>query len=151
MICGQTCDGLYHFAFNLVNFGIPLGSRPIKSAWARHTGVQVPVVSFKIYFFLEKGLRDFSFSISSGPPQIINGRPLSSEAQYVSHHLPRVDCHSHVLYYYIICLFCSLIISGIWSSLHSQKESFHELEVSLFMMLQSKVLVQWVKIQSLNK
>ena len=31
---------------------------------------------FQIYFFLEKGLRDFFFSISSGPPQIINGRPL---------------------------------------------------------------------------
>ncbi len=23
MICGQTCDGLYHFAFYLINFGIP--------------------------------------------------------------------------------------------------------------------------------
>ncbi len=23
MICDQTCDGLYHFAFYLVNFGIP--------------------------------------------------------------------------------------------------------------------------------
>ena len=48
MICGQTCDGLYHFAFYLVNFGIPLGSHPIKSARARHTGVQVPVVPAKV-------------------------------------------------------------------------------------------------------
>ena len=23
MICGRTCDGLYHLAFYLVNFGIP--------------------------------------------------------------------------------------------------------------------------------
>ncbi len=29
--------------------------------------------------FLEKGLRDFFFSISSSPPQIINGRPLTWE------------------------------------------------------------------------
>ncbi len=27
MICGQTCDGLYHFAFCLIIFGIPFGSR----------------------------------------------------------------------------------------------------------------------------
>ncbi len=47
MVCGQTCDGLYHFAFYLVNFGIPFGSHPIKSAQARHTGVQVPVVPAK--------------------------------------------------------------------------------------------------------
>ncbi len=26
MVCGRTCDGLYRFAFYLVNFGIPLGS-----------------------------------------------------------------------------------------------------------------------------
>ena len=38
---------------------------------------------FEIYFFLEKGLRDFFFSISSGPPQIINGRPLKTETQKV--------------------------------------------------------------------
>ncbi len=25
MVCGQTCDGLYRFAFYLVSFGIPLG------------------------------------------------------------------------------------------------------------------------------
>ncbi len=25
MVCSQTCDGLYRFAFCLVNFGIPLG------------------------------------------------------------------------------------------------------------------------------
>ncbi len=30
MICGQTCDGLYHFAFYLVNFGIPCGSHTQK-------------------------------------------------------------------------------------------------------------------------
>ncbi len=48
MVCGQNCDGLYHFAFYLVNFGIPFGSQPIKSAWARHTGVQVPVVLAKV-------------------------------------------------------------------------------------------------------
>ncbi len=47
MVCGQTWDGLYRFAFYLVNFGIPLGSHPIKSAQARHTGVQVPVVPAK--------------------------------------------------------------------------------------------------------
>ncbi len=47
MVCGQTCDGLYNFAFYLVNSGIPFGSQPIKSAWARHTGVQVPVVPAK--------------------------------------------------------------------------------------------------------
>ncbi len=29
---------VYHFACCLVNFGIPLGSHPIKSALARHTG-----------------------------------------------------------------------------------------------------------------
>ncbi len=40
MVCGQTCDGLYRFAFYLVNFGIPFGSHPIKSALARHTGVR---------------------------------------------------------------------------------------------------------------
>ncbi len=38
---------LYHFAFYLINFGIPFGSRPIKSALARHSGVQVPVVPAK--------------------------------------------------------------------------------------------------------
>ncbi len=27
MVCGQTCDGLYHFAFYLVNLGIPFGSQ----------------------------------------------------------------------------------------------------------------------------
>ena len=48
MICGQTCDGLYHFAFYLVSFGIPYGSRTIKPALARHTGVQVPVVPAKV-------------------------------------------------------------------------------------------------------
>ncbi len=36
MICGQTCDGLYHFTFYWVIFGIPFGSQPIKSALARH-------------------------------------------------------------------------------------------------------------------
>ena len=40
MICGQTCDGLYHFVIYLVIFGIPLGSLTIKLALARHTGVQ---------------------------------------------------------------------------------------------------------------
>ncbi len=39
-VCGQTCDGLYHFVFYLVIFGIPLGSLTIKPALARHTGVQ---------------------------------------------------------------------------------------------------------------
>ncbi len=48
MICGQTCDGLYHIAFYLVNFGIPYGSRMIRPALARHTGVQVPVVPAKV-------------------------------------------------------------------------------------------------------
>ncbi len=48
MICGQTCDGLYHFAFYLVNYGIPYGSRTIRPALARHTGVQVPVVPAKV-------------------------------------------------------------------------------------------------------
>ncbi len=37
-----------HFAFYLVNFGIPFGSHPIKSALARHTGVQVPLVPAKV-------------------------------------------------------------------------------------------------------
>ncbi len=32
MICHQTCDGLYHFAFCLINFGTPFGSQLIKSA-----------------------------------------------------------------------------------------------------------------------
>ncbi len=31
MICGQTCDGLYHFAFCLVNFGIPYTQKSTKS------------------------------------------------------------------------------------------------------------------------
>ena len=48
IVCGQTCDGLYHFVFYLINFGIPLGSHTIKPALARHTGVQVPVVPAKV-------------------------------------------------------------------------------------------------------
>ncbi len=48
IVCGQTCDGLYHFIFYLINFGIPYGSRTIKPALARHTGVQVPVVPAKV-------------------------------------------------------------------------------------------------------
>ncbi len=48
MICGQTCDGLYHFAFLLGQLGIPYGSHTIKPALARHTGVQVPVVPAKV-------------------------------------------------------------------------------------------------------
>ncbi len=48
MICGQTCDGLYHFVFYLVNLGIPYGSRTIRPTLARHTGVQVPVVPAKV-------------------------------------------------------------------------------------------------------
>ncbi len=30
MICGQTCDGLYHFVFYLVNLGIPYGSLVVR-------------------------------------------------------------------------------------------------------------------------
>ncbi len=48
MVCGRTCDGLYHFVFYLVNFGIPYGSRAIRPTLARHTGVQVPVVPAKV-------------------------------------------------------------------------------------------------------
>ncbi len=48
IVCGQTCDGLYHFAFYLVSFGIPLGSHTIKPALARHTGVQVSLVPAKV-------------------------------------------------------------------------------------------------------
>ncbi len=33
MICGQTCDGLYHFAFYLVNFGIPLDPSQSSQPW----------------------------------------------------------------------------------------------------------------------
>ena len=40
IVCGQTCDGLYHFTFCLITFGIPIGSLVIKSALARHTGVR---------------------------------------------------------------------------------------------------------------
>ncbi len=40
IVCGQTCDGLYHFTFCLIIFGIPIGSLTIKSALARHTGVR---------------------------------------------------------------------------------------------------------------
>ncbi len=109
MVCGQTCDGLYRFAFYLVNFGIPFGSHPIKSAQARHTGVHI----------LPTGIHGLCFgSYFSGPlPQHslhhgplsrvhfgeslvirlyseIDQIHLSSEAQCVSHHLPPVDCHS---------------------------------------------------------
>ena len=40
MVCGQTCDGLYHFTFCLIIFGIPIGSHTIRPALARHTGVR---------------------------------------------------------------------------------------------------------------
>ncbi len=88
MVCGQTCDGLYHFAFYLVNFGIPFGSHPIKSALARHTGVQVPVVpvkwvtwSFWTFLILPTGIHGLCFgSYFSGPlplRSLLHG-PLSS-------------------------------------------------------------------------
>ncbi len=48
IVCSQTCDGLYHFVFYLINFGIPLGSNTIKPALARHTGVQVSLVPAKV-------------------------------------------------------------------------------------------------------
>ncbi len=48
IVCGQTCDGLYHFAIYLVNFGIPYGSHTIKPALARDTGVQVSLVPAKV-------------------------------------------------------------------------------------------------------
>ncbi len=48
MICGQTCDGLYHFVFYLINSGLPYGSHTIKPALARHTGVQVSLVPAKV-------------------------------------------------------------------------------------------------------
>ncbi len=45
MFCGRTCDELYHFTFNIDRLGIPLGSQPIRFTLARHSGVQVPVIS----------------------------------------------------------------------------------------------------------
>ncbi len=39
---------IYHFAFYLVNFGMPYGSHMIRPALARHTGFQVPVVPAKV-------------------------------------------------------------------------------------------------------
>ncbi len=45
MICGRTCDELYHFPFSIDRLGIPLGSQLIKFTLARHSGVQVPVIS----------------------------------------------------------------------------------------------------------
>ncbi len=80
MVCGQTCDGLYHFAFYLVNFGIPLGSQPIKSARALLHG---PLS--RVHFWESLVVRLYSE---------IDQIHLSSEAQCVSHHLPQVDCHN---------------------------------------------------------
>ncbi len=116
MICGQTCDGLYHFAFYLVNFGIPYGSHTIKPALARHTGVQVPVVPAKVitWHILPTGIHGLcSGYCFSGPLPLrsllrgplsrvhfgeslvvrlyseIDHTYLSIEAQCVSHHYPR--------------------------------------------------------------
>ncbi len=67
MICGQTCDGLYHFAFYLVNFGIPYGSYTIRPTLARHTGVQVPVVPAKVitWSFLTIHLKPMPINIGA--------------------------------------------------------------------------------------
>ncbi len=70
MICGQTCDELYHFTFLLDCFGIPLGFQPIKSALARHSGVQVPVI------FCHEG--PWSFWINHRARFVIFGRKRES-------------------------------------------------------------------------
>ncbi len=99
------------------NWIIPFGSQPIRSALARHSGVQVPVVSFHI---LPTGLHGLCFAfcfagplplrfLSHGPLSRVHfGESLvirlyseidhihlSSEAQCVSHHLPQLDCHKN--------------------------------------------------------
>ncbi len=114
MICGQTCDGLYYFAFCLINLGIPFGSRPIKTALARHSGA---------FHILPTGLHGLCFgfcfagplplrSLSHGPLSRIHfGESLvirlhseidhihlSSEAQCVSHLYPQVDCHTQQVF-----------------------------------------------------
>ncbi len=108
MFAVKTCDELYHFMFSIDRLGIPLGSQPIKSTLARHSGVQVPVI-----FRLPTGLHGLCFgfcfasplplrSLTHGPLlRICFGESLvfrlyseidhihlSSEAQCVSHHLP---------------------------------------------------------------
>ncbi len=97
MICGQTCDGLYHLAFCLINFGIPLGSQPIKSALARHSGVQVPVIAGPLPLCsLLHGLLSrvhFGESLVVRLYSEIDHIHLISEAHCVSHLYPQVDCH----------------------------------------------------------
>ncbi len=107
LICGRTCDGLYHFAFYLVNFGIPYGSRMIRPALARHTGGGT-------FHIQPTGIHGLCFgSCFSGPLPLrfllhgplsrvhfgeslvvrlyseIDHTYLSIETQCVSHHYPR--------------------------------------------------------------
>ncbi len=100
---------------SLDRFGIPLGFQPIKSALARHSGVQVPVVSrlpvptygstwvvlWLLFCRSASSTFPVTWSTLKGP---FRGVPslrlyseidhISSEAQCVSHHLPQVVCHT---------------------------------------------------------
>ncbi len=46
IVCGQTCDGLYHFVFYLINFGIPYGSRTIKPDYTQKS--TTPILALKL-------------------------------------------------------------------------------------------------------
>ncbi len=91
MICGQTCDELCHFTFYL----IVLGFQPIKSALARHVGVQMPVISRPLPSLSLGPLLGVHFgeSLVVRLYSEIDHIHLSSEAQCASHLLPQVDCH----------------------------------------------------------
>ncbi len=84
MICVQTCDGLYHFAFYLVKFGIPLDPTRSSPLSRVHFGESLIV---RLY-------------------SEIDHIHISSEAQGVSHLYPQVDCHIScktirtIFYYY---------------------------------------------------
>ncbi len=83
MICGQICDGLYHFAFCLVIFGIPFGfcfAGPLPLRSLSHGPL------LRVHFGDSLVVRLYSE---------IDHIHLSSEAQCVSHHLPQVDCHTY--------------------------------------------------------
>ncbi len=99
MICGQTCDGLYHFAFCLINFGIPFGSQPIKSALARHSGVRV-YMGCALAFVLQGRflcfhcyMVHFQGSVS-GSPQSLDYTQKSTISTLAVKFYPQVDCHT---------------------------------------------------------
>ncbi len=62
-VCGYNCADAVDRLLILDHFGIPFGSQPIKSALARHSGVQVPVIPIKIgtFHILPMGLHGLCF------------------------------------------------------------------------------------------